>query len=135
MPDRASIAATVAPTNPARPLAATAHGPGGQQRAGGQRQQAVVAGGQRAAEQRDDQREVLDERRPAGDAGVEPPQHDLGDRQQRQQRQRQHRQGVLGPLQRPVLVDAARFGGGVGVERHLLPRVLRKASRSRVAWS
>ena len=83
---------------PGQPLGGDGPWTGGQQRAGGQRQQAVVAGGQRAAEQRDDQGEVLDERRPAGDAGIEPPQHDLGDRQQREQRQRRHRQRVLGPL-------------------------------------
>ncbi len=133
MPARASRPATAAPTNPAKRLGGDRHRPGGQQRAGGQRQQPVVAGGQRAAEQRHDQREVLDERRAAGNARVEAPQHDLGDRQQRQQRQRQHRQRVLEPLQRAVVVDAPRFGGGVGVEGHLAPRLLRNASRSRMA--
>ncbi len=107
-----------------------------QQRSGCERQQTVVARGQRAAEQRHHQREVLHEGRAAGDAGVEAPQHDLGDRQQRQQCQREHRQPVLEHPEASALVDAARFGRRRGVERGAhLPRVLRKASRSRVAWS
>jgi hypothetical protein len=106
-----------------------------QQRAGRQRQQPIVAGGERAAEQRHHQREVLDEGGAARDAGIEPPQHDLDDRQQGQGGQREYRQRVLEPLQRAVVIDAPRLGRRVGVDRHLPPRLLRNASRSRRPWS
>ena len=81
--------------SPARAFAVDRQPARRQQRSGRQGQQAVVAGGQGAAEQRHHQREVLHERRAAGDARVEPPQHDLDDRQQRQQRQGEHGEPVL----------------------------------------
>ncbi len=116
-------------------LGADVQGPGRQQRAGGQRQQAIVTGGERAAEQRHHEREVLDEGGAAGDAGIEPAQHDLDDRQQRQDGECQHRQRVFEPLQGTVVVDAPGFRGGVGVDGHLAPWLLRNASRSRSPWS
>ena len=80
---------------------------------------------------------MLHERRAAGDAGVEPAQHDLRDRQQRQQREGEHGEAVLEDAEASAVVDAASFRGGVGIVRggHFVPRVLRNASRSRVAWS
>ena len=92
-----------------------------QELAGGEREELAFTRGDGRAEQPDPQREVLRERRGAGDARAEDaPDGDLGERQDHDPAERERGQNVLGASRGPL---------------HYLPLDLRNASRSCRAMS